>query len=129
MTYDYRSAEVEDIKSVIDDYDYYGCSSIDEAKEWLNDQLWVNDSVTGNGSGSYTFSRARAEECLIGNMHLLVDAMEDYGCVLEDYKHALTDPEWCDVVIRCYLLGECIEAAFRDPAVRRKVMARINGGR
>jgi len=127
MTYDYRREIVEDIKAVIDDYDYEGCRDLDQAEQWLHDQLWIDDSVTGNGSGSYTFSRAKAAEYIAGNGDLIAEAMDYFGCGLEQYKIAFSDPEWCDVTIRCYLLFDGIVDAFEDPEVRRKVMAKIRG--
>lgn len=33
----------------------------DGLEEKLNDDLWTCDSVTGNGSGSYTFNRVQAQ--------------------------------------------------------------------
>lgn len=36
------------------------CASVDELREALNDELWVCDHVTGNASGSYTFSTWQA---------------------------------------------------------------------
>ena len=37
----------------------------DELYETLYDELWVDDSVTGNGSGSYTFNREKAKEYVL----------------------------------------------------------------
>ena len=37
-------------------------------EEELNDELWVNDNVTGNASGSYTFNTWRGEENLYHNI-------------------------------------------------------------
>lgn len=90
----------------------------DELAEELNDTLWVEDSVTGNGSGSYTFNSAKAHECLTGNEDLLKDALEEFGCT-EDSKslvdHFLNgDWEWFDVTVRCYLLGQAIDAALEE---------------
>lgn len=127
MTYDYRRAMVQDIKDVIEDYDYSDCSDLDDAYEKLNDDLWINDSVTGNGSGSYTFSSEKAREYVAGNEELLVDAMEEFGSGPDQYKEALTNPEYADVTIRCYLLNEMIGIALEDPKVRRYIQSQIDG--
>ena len=126
MNYDYRDAIVEDIKAVIGEYDYTDCTDLDEAKAWLYDQLWIDDSVTGNGSGSYTFNRAKAAEYIAGNGDLFVEAADAFGLGLDGYRKAFEEPEYCDLTIRCYLLGECLEAAFKDPEVQRKVMTIID---
>lgn len=79
--------------------------------EQLNDEMWVCDSVTGNASGSYTFSTYQAEENLCHNLDLLKDALEEFG---GDFANALEKgAEFCDVTIRCYLLSttiwECLD--------------------
>lgn len=74
--------------------------------EKLHDDLWVEDSVTGNASGSYTFSTWQAEENLCHNWDLLQDALEEF---CDDYAHAINKgAEYCDVTIRCYLLGSVL---------------------
>lgn len=83
----------------------------DELEEYLNDRLFTEDSVTGNASGSYTFNAYKAEEYICHNLDLLEEACEEFGCkenVLE--KGA----EWCDVTIRCYLLGQVIAEVLDD---------------
>ncbi len=119
MTYDYMKAMVEDIKDAIEDYEdaIRECSDIDEVKSKLNDDMWIDDSITGNGSGSYTFNSAKAAEYLVGNSDILVDAMEEFGSGPDQYKEALTNPEYADVTIRCYLLGQAIDEAFEDPDI------------
>lgn len=82
-----------------------------EFEQQLNDELWVCDSVTGNASGSYTFSTYKAEENLSHNLDLLKDALEEFG---GDFANALEKgAEFCDVTIRCYLLSttiwECLD--------------------
>lgn len=74
--------------------------------EKLHDDLWLTDSVTGNASGSYTFNAWEAEEHLCHNWDLLKDALEEF---CDDYAHALDEgAEYCDVTIRCYLLGSVL---------------------
>lgn len=80
-----------------------------DLEEELNEKLWCNDSVTGNASGSFTFNRWEAEENLCHNMYLLQDACNEFGC-----EPQLDNAEWCDVTIRCYLLGECISSVLDE---------------
>ena len=78
----------------------------EEMREELYDTLFLDDSVTGNGSGSYTFSTWRAEENLAHNWELLQDACEEFGGDLGEWIRK--GAEHCDVCIRCYLLGGCL---------------------
>lgn len=58
--YDYRETIKADIRQYIEDNGtWLGLEDLDkdELFETLNDNLWTADSVTGNGSGSYTFNR------------------------------------------------------------------------
>lgn len=96
-------ADVTDyIRNNIDLADY---TDKDEAQEALNDEMWTADSVTGNGSGSYTFSTYKAEENLCHNLDLLAEACEEFGSSTDILK---VGAEACDVTIRCYLLGQTI---------------------
>lgn len=78
--------------------------------ERLNDELWTDDSVTGNASGSYTFNTYTAEEYLCHNMDLLAEACKEFG---QNTTNALAEgAEFCDVTIRCYLLSQAINEAI-----------------
>ncbi len=59
MAYNYLEAIKEDIKSYLDDNisDYADYEDIEDFRDDLYDNLWGEDSVTGNTSGSYTFNR------------------------------------------------------------------------
>lgn len=109
--YDYKNAVREDVKEwITDNYDEEEIrekiSDRDGWEEELNDTLWTADSVTGNGSGSYTFDREKAGEYLAGNFDELCDAIDDFG---GDYEDVLRKgEEGCDVTIRCYYLSGAI---------------------
>lgn len=92
----------EDIKEKFQNDEITNC---DELYEYLNDTLFYEDSVTGNASGSYTFSTWQAEENLCHNMDLLGEALEEFGC---DASYLEKGAEACDVTMRCYLLGGAI---------------------
>lgn len=115
-TYDYRLAVVNDVKAYIDDninrddWQYPGARY--DLEEKLYEDLWTEDSVTGNGSGSYTFSTWRAEEYLCHNLDLLGQALEEFG---RGPDYMMTEgPEACDVTIRCFVLGEAIDLALES---------------
>ena len=105
--YNYREALANDIREYIaDNINIADYTNADDLAEDLNDMCWTADSVTGNASGSYTFSRWTAENYLTHNMGLLIDACEEFG---EDIGHAVKrGAEFCDVTIRCYLLSQAI---------------------
>lgn len=109
--YNYSENIKEDVKNYLkNNYNVETIEEIEEIdKDSLYDELFVEDSVTGNASGSYTFSAYQAEENICHNMDLLNEACETFGC---DPK--LEDAEWCDVTIRCYLLGSAIEEAIEE---------------
>ena len=83
----------------------------DDWEQELNDELWTADSVTGNGSGSYTFNAWEAEENVCHNLDLLGEALEEFGSDMDIMK---SGAEACDVTIRCYLLGGAINAALDE---------------
>lgn len=96
------------------DYTEDGELDRDALEEKLNDDCFIDDSVTGNASGSYYYSRYKAAEKVHSNIDLLIEAIECFGDEAEDYKRALQDPEYADVTIRCYYLGEVIARVLDD---------------
>lgn len=117
MKYNYLESIKEDVKNYIEenkDNESYNFDNIEELKELLYDDLWIDDSVTGNGSGSYYCNSYKAREALQGNEELLIEALETFGNDAESYKRSLTDPEFADVTIRCYLLGEAINEVVEE---------------
>ena len=106
--YDYRESVLEDVRDYIsNNYSREElkelADDLDELWEILQDEMWTADSVTGSGSGSYTFNAWQAEENLCHNLDLLQEVSKEFGLPLD-----LTSPETCDVAIRCYYLGGCI---------------------
>lgn len=112
MAYDYREAVKDDVLEYINnEINFEDFDTLEELEEHLNDELWTVDSVTGNASGSYTFSTYEAEENLAHNWDLLAEALEEFG---NEENPISKGAEWCDVTIRCYLLCECIAAALEE---------------
>lgn len=107
--YDYYKNVREDIKQRLNEWlDFNkinGYSDIDEVINAVYDDFFNSDSVTGNGSGSYTFNSWVAEENLCHNMDLLKEALDELGGELNDY---IDSAEACDVTIRCYVLGQLV---------------------
>lgn len=110
--YDYREAITEDVKQWITDEINLADWTEDREglEQQLNDDLWTADSVTGNGSGSYTFNRVQASLYVLDIMDLLHKAIDEFAtdpATVGD-KFISKDWEWFDVTIRCYLLGSVI---------------------
>ena len=111
--YNYLEQVTVDAKeAILENMEYWNFDDREELEEVAHDELWADDSVTGNGSGSYFFSTWKAEEALCHNLDLLTEACEEFG---EDIGEAVKQgAEACDVTIRCYLLGQAIAAALDE---------------
>ena len=106
-------------KAILENMEYWTFYDREELEEVAHDELWADDSVTGNGSGSYFFSTWKAEEALCHNWDLLAEACEEFGQDIgEAVKHGA---EFCDVTIRCYLLGHAIAAALDEVEAEQKI--------
>jgi hypothetical protein len=112
--YNYYEAIRDDIKNYIDNEEIKASdfADIDEIKDSLYDDLWTADSVTGNGSGSYTFNAYEAEENLCHNWELLEEACDEFCCDMGD--EVKRGAEACDVTIRCYLLGQVLSEVIEE---------------
>ena len=112
--YDYKQALREDIREWLkENPDYLTTGETrEEIRENVYDELWVADSVTGNASGSYYCNAWRAEEAICHNWDLLADACEEFGC--NDMNPIEKGAEFCDVTIRCYLLGEILDEVLDE---------------
>ena len=101
MKYDYYESIKEDILN------YYTDEQLQKDYNELYDEMFNDDSITGNASGSYTFNAYEAEENLCHNMDLLKEACEMFGS--DTGETIERGPETCDVTIRCYLLGQVLQ--------------------
>lgn len=111
MKYDYLSVEVNDVENYLKENHYDLSGDHDELLEEIADRLMLSDEVTGNASGSYTFNTLEAEQNLVGNWNLLEEAVSE----LAPGTDALSQgAEWCDVLIRIYLLDQAVEQALEN---------------
>lgn len=115
--YDYKEAMKEDIREHIEsDGIDVTTDDRDDIESSLYDIFWNEDGVTGNASGSYTFSRRVAQEYVMDNMDLLHEACYEFG--IEDSevgrRFLNEDYEWFDVTIRCLLLSECLNEVLNE---------------
>lgn len=122
MDYDYEKAVYDDVKAAVE-YDGYlddtdNFDNFDDFREDLYDNLWIDDGVTGNGSGSYTADTYEAEDYICHNWDLFKEACGEFGeDEGEQFKRGI---EMCDVTIRCYLLGQCLDEVLEDLNIEEK---------
>lgn len=89
----------------------------EELEELLNDDLFCEDSVTGNASGSYYCNAYRAKEAVTADgLDYISEACADFGIEAKEIgeKFIRQDWEWIDVTIRCYLLGSMVSAVLDE---------------
>ena len=116
MAYNYFEAVKADVRewinSNVDMEDWK--DNREGLEEYLNDSLWIEDSVTGNASGSYTFNTWKAEENLSHNWDEIETVASEFGIeptVSDGYEHGA---EWWDVTIRCYYLSSAIYEVLEE---------------
>lgn len=87
----------------------------DELYDWLFDELWANDCITGNGCYGYA-SEEKCEEYVAHNLSLYFEAAAE----LDDWPQnrsqwVYSNPaQHMDTTIRCYLLGASIDEAIDE---------------
>lgn len=115
--YNYLEAIKEDVMEYIKNkVNYSDYETIEDLEQFLNDELFTEDSVTGNASGSYTFCRSTAKDYVTGNMDECVEALKEFCVSSEEIaeKFLCEDWEYFDVTIRCYLLGQAISEVLEE---------------
>lgn len=116
MAYNYYFDMEDAIKNYIDnDFDFSSVTDLDEMSEKLSDDLLAEDSVTGNGSGSYTFNRWEAQQYVMNNIDLVQEAFTEFN-QKEKFADWFFDSnfEAIDVTVRCYLLSEVVSEVLTD---------------
>lgn len=114
-SYNYMEAMVDDIKDYLDenlsDYDY---EDREDLEEKLNDDLWTEDSVTGNGSGFYDYDSYEHIQGDPNAMDYIRDLVSEFGIEAETVAEKFLNEEYdyWDISIRCYLLGQAIGEAL-----------------
>ena len=125
--YDYRRAITDDIKDwIVNNTDLiengYMEGRDDDLYNWIYDEVFDEDSITGNGTYYYG-TEEFCSECLSGNFNLLYPAMETFGVdneinvVLKHYENKDL-ARYFDCTIRCYLLMDCIYQAVDERTIK-----------
>ena len=113
--YNYKEVMKNDVLEAINEYMEYENVSVEDLDvDTLKDFLWTGDSVTGNGSGSYTMNSAKAKDYVLDNEDLQIEVIKEFGLDSEDIAEHLHDYEYWDVSIRCYLLDEVLQGVLEE---------------
>lgn len=73
-------------------------------RDEVYDEAFIDDRVTGNGSGSYFFNAWKAKESIFEmDEELLKETISEFGI---DMAEHWGDWEYLDVSVRCYALGQ-----------------------
>ena len=110
-----NSSQFEEIK---DNNEIDGVIDWDGVKDDLNEILWSEDSVTGNGSGSYTFNSEKARKYVLDGdgLQYLENLVNEGWLTYESIGKYITDCDFenLDVSLRCYFLSQAIEEVITD---------------
>ena len=121
--YDYEWGVTNSLKrwitqetDILDNREAYGTD--EELAEWIEDEVWDEDGITGNGVFAYD-NENQCSTYLAGNTELLYEALtamdpdDDEMSLLEHYRQQDL-MQYFDTCIRCYVLRECIGYAMKD---------------
>lgn len=116
--YDYNYEMRQDVRNAIEEGysldEWRGRR--DELEEKLNEDLWIDDGVTGNASGSYYCNSYKAMQAVMDNMELLQEALDEFCADYADIGRRFVEGDWeyFDVTIRCHLLSSIISDVLDD---------------
>lgn len=118
--YDYCIEVANDVENWLDwnNFELSDFEDREEAMEFLYDELWSEDKVTGNGPNGYAYEE-ECEEFLCHNLYLLFEALFEFGEMEESLLDKLQKhikeknfARWADSTIRCFVVGSAIENAL-----------------
>ena len=121
--YNYRRAIADDIKDwIINDSGLVENGYMEDRDEdlynWIYEEVFDEDSVTGNGAYYYG-TEDFCSECLSGNFDILYEAAHEFAIddeinILIQHYEDKDLARYFDCTIRCYLLMECVYAAVEE---------------
>ena len=118
--YDYKRALTDDLKDWIVNNTDIMETGIENGRDddifnWIYDETWGEDEITGNGTFGYAPAN-KCEEYLAGNLHLALEALDSFGASFKDLLPKTNDEliRYLDCTIRCYYLMDGIYAAMEE---------------
>ena len=118
--YSYRETVKNDVREWMEEnYTQWQDLTECEADEYVYDACWVSDSVTGNASGSYTFSRLEARDNFFNDSEseeYLDDMISEEFTSCIEIGDCVRNSDWekLDVLIRCWLLGQAVHEVVME---------------
>lgn len=121
--YDYKRAITDELKDwIVNETDVCEEGIVDgrddDLYDWIYDNTFGEDAITGNGSYYYG-TEDKCSEYLSGNFDLLYEAMHEFA--IDDEVNILIKhyedkdlARYFDCTIRCHLLMDCIYAAIDE---------------
>ena len=114
--YNYLKAMKKDIINYIrDEIITEEFSDREELEQYLEDNLWIDSTITGNGGDDYTDNET-SRVYLQGNEALLKEALIEFGVdkgkIVDKFFNG--NYAYFDSTIRCYMLSQAISAALDD---------------
>lgn len=113
--YNYLEAVTADVIDFIrDEVNASDYENREALSEFLYDELFCCDSITGNASGSYTFNAYKAKEFIFADPDTVSEALREFCVDAETIAEKFLSQNWeyFDVTARCYVLGQAIENAL-----------------
>ena len=114
--YNYLEAMKKDIINYIrDEVITEEFSDREELEQYLEDNLWIDSTITGNGGDDYADDET-SREYLNGNENLLKEAIFEFCVDKEKIVDNFLNGNYAyfDSIIRCYMLSQAISAALDD---------------
>lgn len=93
--------------------------TLEDIREYLEDELFNEDSVTGNASGSFTFDSNKAKANVFADIDSVRNAFMDYD-ERARFADLFFDEDWetIDVITRCYVLSDAISDALDESDIK-----------
>ena len=125
----------EDVKNYVEEnekyFDFSDYADVDDFAEDLNDKLWIEDSVTGNASGSYTFNREEAKKYVLEDVETVREALQEFCTPAETIADKFLNEDWeyFDVSARCWVLSQAIGEYIDEnrDEIEKKIEAATEG--
>ena len=105
--YNYKSEMIDELESMSKEAKIDFTKGRGDLYEDLQNLAFDRD-LTGNRVGSYWCNEMKAERCVLGNIDLLQEAVDDFGPQGINSSDLLTG-EHLDILIREHLLPDVIE--------------------
>lgn len=108
---DVKESVINFIQDEIDKLDFLESIKKQNFYDCYYDDLFIDDSITGNASGSYYCNTMKAKESCLSDIETIEDAVND--SFIDMNKH-FGEWEYIDVSARCYVLSSVLSEIESD---------------